>query len=121
VEVSVESSPFKPVLDELEALLDREREALRRLDQAALAETTEHKLHLDEQLTRLAALVQPTSLERDQLAHIKRSARINQLLLVHARSCVQGALQLATGEAYQTPSLRQSPTTQNPVAVNIRT
>jgi hypothetical protein len=120
VEISVETSPFKPVLDELEALLDREREALRRLDQSAIAEATEQKIRLDEQLTQLAAQGQPTILESGQLARIRRSARINQLLLVHARSCVQGALQLATGEAYQTPSLRQSPTTQNPVAVNIR-
>jgi hypothetical protein len=120
LEILAQISHFKPILDELEALLSREREALRCLNQDALAEATEEKLRIDEVLTRIGASYAPTVDERSQLVRIRREARINQLLLVHARSCVQGALQLVTGETYQTPSLRQSPALHSPVAVNLR-
>jgi hypothetical protein len=113
-------SPFKSLLDELETVLLREREALRVLDQRAIEETTSAKLVLDERITSLASLSRPSSSDRTQLARVQRAARINQLLLVHARSCVQGALKMVTGEAYVAPNPRGALTTGRPVALNIR-
>lgn len=117
---STKGSPFKPLLDELETVLEREREALRKLDQPLIAECADHKLRLDRALTELSAQSPPAATDRNQLARIQRAARINQLLLVHARSCVQGALQLITGESYASPAQRSGPVTHSPVVLNLR-
>jgi hypothetical protein len=120
VDKSISTSSFKPLLDQLEALLAEEREELRKPTADALVQLADRKLRLDAELARVAETDKPSADERNQLARIQRAARINQLLLVHARSCVQGALQLLTGEAFKNPTLRQTATTQKPVAVNIR-
>jgi hypothetical protein len=120
VKSSSDPSHFQPILDELECLLQRERDALRILDQRTIEETTAIKLDLDAKLTRLASDSRPSAAERSQLARVQRAARINQLLLVHARSCVQGTIGLLRGDAYNTSNPRGQAAPSRPVAVNIR-
>jgi hypothetical protein len=112
------------VLVELAQLLAREKEALVLLDREAIEGHAARKLELDAAL-QAAALAQPLSgAEKELLAEVRAAALANQLLLAHARSCVQGVLSLvAPGNmpAYAAPG--QSPQSNPlppPIALNLR-
>jgi flagellar biosynthesis/type III secretory pathway chaperone len=117
------------VLVALEQLLAEERTALVRLDRAAIEAFGLRKLELDEELRQLTEQ-QPLELsERKLLERVRQAALENQLLLAHARSCVQGILSLLAphnAPGYSLPG-HQSPA-QNapggapapPLALNLR-
>ncbi len=113
-------------LNELEALLLTEQEALRVLDQAALDNCREAKLEIDARL-RGFSKEQFVATQREQLERIKRQAVSNQLLLIHARACVKSMLDLATGNHFDGYSgkhgqtlNRSGATTQSPVRLSFR-
>src|SRR5262245_25398633 len=110
-----DSSPASEVLLELERLLASERDALVQLDREAIEAFATRKLELDAQLRECAAAQPLVASERELLERVRQAALSNQLLLAHARSCVQGVLSLlAPGNApgYSAPG--QPPTSQPP-------
>lgn len=90
------SHPARGLLEELSALLEQERAALIRLDREKIASFATRKLELDEALSRAVAEQQLGASERELLQSVRNRALDNQLLLAHARSCVQGVLSLLT-------------------------
>jgi hypothetical protein len=110
---------FEVLLAELEALLTNERDALKRLDRDAISASAETKLELDLAL-KSAPLPTPVSATLvAQMERVRRSAQVNQVLLAHARSCVQGMLQLITGRT-ASPVARPGSVAPPPVALNFR-
>lgn len=109
---------FESILGELEAVLETERQALRVLDKDTIARTAEEKLRLDAAL-RAAPLPSHTPALKQRIATLHRTARVNQVLLAHARSCVQGMLSLLTGQG-PSPIARAGSAPPPPVAVNFR-
>lgn len=111
------------MLIELEQLLLSERDALARLDRDAIEAFAARKLELDTQLKE-CAVAQPLGLdERALLERVRQAALSNQLLLAHARSCVQGVLSLLAPEvapAYSAPGQAQGNTQPPPMALNLR-
>jgi flagellar biosynthesis/type III secretory pathway chaperone len=116
-------SPASEVLLELEQLLTSERDALARLDRDAIEAFAARKLELDAQL-KLRVAEQPlVADERALLERVRQSALSNQLLLAHARSCVQGVLSLlspAVAPAYGAAGQPQGNSQPPPMALNFR-
>jgi flagellar biosynthesis/type III secretory pathway chaperone len=84
------------LLVELEAVLRRETEALKKLDRAGIDLVVEQKLKLCEDIAK-AGLKLPDEY-RDALERIRRTALRNQMLLAHARDTVRQVLGIATGQ-----------------------
>lgn len=120
------SHPARTVLVELEALLEAERAALIGLDREAIELFAARKLELDEALLAATSDVKLGPTEKALLERVRQSALQNQLLLAHARSCVQGVLSLLTPAntpRYSAPG--HSPaahggTDTPPIALNLR-
>jgi hypothetical protein len=109
------------ILTDLEHTLSIEASALRSLDRQGIDAAASRKLDLDAELhaTSLDALSED---DRPRVERIQRIALSNQLLLVHARACLQGVLSLATGldlgPAYPaSPPSRSAPA---PVRLDVR-
>lgn len=120
---SLPASPASEVLLELERLLTSERDALVRLDRDAIEAFAARKLELDAQLRECAAAQPLVPSERELLERVRQAALSNQLLLAHARSCVQGVLTLlAPGNApgYSVPGQAHSNSQPPPLALNFR-
>ena len=81
--------------------------------------SADDKLRIDAELRAAPAPKHSPQLQT-RLERIQQAARMNQVLLVHARSCVQGMLQLLTGQA--APSVSRTGTVPQPppVAINFR-
>src|SRR5262245_25860806 len=90
------SHPAHALLEELSSLLEAERDALVRLDREAIAAFAARKLELDQALAKAVAEQPLGAAEKDVLERVRNRALDNQLLLAHARSCVQGVLSLLT-------------------------
>jgi hypothetical protein len=112
--------PAKPVLDALEALLKEERGALVRLDREAIEAFATQKLELDTRLRACAEKERLGPAEGEQLRRVRALALSNQLLLAHARSCVQGVLSLLHPEKAPGYSVGPASATPPPVALNFR-
>jgi flagellar biosynthesis/type III secretory pathway chaperone len=118
--------PARAVLLELSTLLDAEREALVALDREAIAGFAARKLELDQALKSAVAELKLGAEDEELLTKVRQSALSNQLLLAHARSCVQGVLSLlspvntprytAPGHSPNAHSAPGAP----PVALNLR-
>lgn len=124
---AAEESPARSVLVELADLLEAERAALISLDREAISSFATRKLELDQALTLAAEQHKLGASELALLERVRQSALSNQLLLAHARSCVQGVLSLLTPAntpRYTAPG--HSPAAQHsvpeapPVALNLR-
>ena len=116
-------SPAAEVLLELEQLLLSEREALARLDRDAIEGFAARKLELDTLLKQRVAAQPLVAEERTLLERVRQAALSNQLLLAHARSCVQGVLSLlapAVAPAYSAPGQPQGNSQPPPMALNLR-
>jgi flagellar biosynthesis/type III secretory pathway chaperone len=116
-------SPASELLLELEHLLSAERDALVRLDRDAIEAFATRKLELDAELRQLVAAQPLVSSERALLERVRQAALSNQLLLAHARSCVQGVLTLlAPGNApgYSAPGQAHPSAAPPPLALNFR-
>jgi hypothetical protein len=117
--------PARAVLLELQQLLVLERAALVVLDRDAIEEHAAGKLALDARLHEVTAASPLGPSERQLLEEVRQAALSNQLLLAHARSCVQGVLSLlAPGNmpGYSAPgqSANNSEPTPPPIALNVR-
>jgi hypothetical protein len=114
-----DAGSLESLLIELEAVLDAERQALRVLDREAITHAADEKLRLDAALRAVPSPVSTAALQ-ERIKRVQRTARINQVLLAHARSCVQGMLQLLTGQNTSPVSRTGSAPPPPPVAVNFR-
>ncbi len=85
-------------LGEIETLLAQEREALRSLDSATIEAIAKRKLEFADALKSVVNAPHLDSNDKDRLKRIRDLAAANQVLLVHARSCVRGALEAVTGQ-----------------------
>lgn len=123
---SRESHPARSVLAELADLLEAERAALVSLDRGAIASFAIRKLELDQALQRATASDKLGPAEQALLERVRKSALSNQLLIAHARSCVQGVLSLLSPS--NTPRYTAPGHVQNaqagadapPIALNLR-
>lgn len=121
------SHPARALLEELSSLLEAERDALVRLDREAIASFATRKLELDQALAKLVSEQPLGASEKDVLERVRNRALDNQLLLAHARSCVQGVLSLLTpantprytAPGHSAPTAHSAPGTP-PLALNLR-
>lgn len=88
------SSAVRQVLAELEELLEGERAALVCLDRDAIDVYAARKLELDAALQEAVKVEPLAPSDKEVLERVRQAALRNQLLLAHARSCVQGVLSL---------------------------
>jgi hypothetical protein len=95
-EKSANREALAPLLVELEAVLEEETRALRKLDRLGIDRVVEQKLKLCEDIAK-ANLTLPAEY-RDALERIRRTALRNQMLLAHARDTVRQVLGIATGQ-----------------------
>jgi hypothetical protein len=116
----VSTHPAQAVLHELEALLTEERAALVSLDREAIDAFATQKLELDQRLRDSVRNNPLGSAERDHLVRVRAQALSNQLLLAHARSCVQGVLSLLSPQASPAYGNGTQPGAVPPVALNLR-
>ncbi|MBI5513510.1 MAG: hypothetical protein HY909_07050 [Deltaproteobacteria bacterium] len=75
------------VLDRLDALLEEERQAIRRLDSGVVSALADEKLDLVRSLQEL-----PTRALAPRLRDLGAGLRRNAVLLAHARDCLQEVL-----------------------------
>jgi hypothetical protein len=108
-------------LTDLERTLEVEASALRSLDRQGIDAAASRKVELDAEL-HSSSLDDLSQGDRPRLERIRRNALSNQLLLVHARACLQGVLSLATGldlgPAY--PAAPPSRSAHAPVRLDVR-
>lgn len=119
------SHPARSVLIELADLLEAERAALVTLDRGAIESFANRKLELDQALQRAVGEAKLGASEQALLERVRQSALSNQLLLSHARSCVQGVLSLLTpanAPRYAGPGQQPAHGTPEapPIALNLR-
>jgi hypothetical protein len=117
--VSSSNEPVSVILAELEKVLREEHRALRVLDHAAIERASEQKLLLDERLR--AAEANKTAADLPALQRVKRLALDNQLLIVHARACLQSIIGMVTGENFTTyPGTAAKRSVPAPFRLNVR-
>jgi flagellar biosynthesis/type III secretory pathway chaperone len=116
----VSTHPAQAVLNALETLLAEEREALVRLDRDAIDAFATQKLELDQRLRDSVRNAPLGDAQRAHLVRIREQALSNQLLLAHARSCVQGVLSLLSPQAAPAYGNGTQPGAVPPVALNLR-
>jgi hypothetical protein len=118
--------PARPILEELAGVLEAERIALVKLDREAISNHAARKLELDQALLGATRQLKLGAEERELLARVRERALANQLLLAHARSCVQGVLSLLTpanSPRYNAPghsSNNNAAPDAPPIALNLR-
>jgi hypothetical protein len=117
--------PARAVLIELEELLTRERAALVALDRDAIEAHAAEKLVLDARLHEATASCPLGPSDKQLLEKVREAALSNQLLLAHARSCVQGVLSLLApgnmpGYAGPGQAANNANLTPPPIALNVR-
>jgi flagellar biosynthesis/type III secretory pathway chaperone len=111
------------VLSALEELLADERKALVRLDRDAIEAFAIRKLELDAALRERCLLTPLELADRQLLERVRHAALENQLLLAHARSCVQGMLSLLAphnAPGYSAPGHGSGSAHPPPMALNLR-
>jgi hypothetical protein len=110
---------IRTTLAEIQDVLEFERAALRTLDLPGIQLATERKKLLQERLRNCAANGPLGDDDRRAVSKVREAALANQLLLVHARSCVRGALALATGQSAE-PYAHASSGSAGPLRVNLK-
>jgi hypothetical protein len=125
-ELTPEAQPesAREALQDLQRLLALEKDALVRLDRDAIEAFAARKLELDAALKAHVAREPLSVLDKELLESVRQAALSNQLLLAHARSCVQGVLSLlAPGNAPGYTASGHAPSTGSnppPLALNFR-
>jgi hypothetical protein len=109
------ASGLREILDELDEVLLAERRALRSLDAGAVQAVAEQKVDTNRRLREILACTTPTKADVEQLQRVLDRLKTNQILLVHARSCVRGTLEASTGR-----SVSDLPTTRPPAPMSVR-
>ena len=110
---------LRSTLTELEQVLASEREALRKLDLEGVQRASTCKAELERKLREHAPLKPLEGEDRAILLRIRAAAQANQLLIVHARACIRGALALATGQVTE-PYSQHPPSPPGPLRINLR-
>jgi hypothetical protein len=123
------SNAFQILLEQLQDVLEAEHTALRALHRPSIEVAAERKVDIEARLRDIAHRgIKATPQQKLLLERIRTHARRNQLLLVHARACIQGALALATGQV-MAPAYSNNPNakaaskygaTTRAVRVNVR-
>jgi hypothetical protein len=113
-QLSAQTDVMTTRLQDLERLLMDEHEALKKFDHEAVGRLSVEKLEV---ANHLGALGKPEKQHGPLLERIRERALMNQLLLVNARDCVRGIIELATG-AVQAGYGSERP--QTPARLNIR-
>lgn len=113
------------LLEQMEQLLMEEKQALVVLDRDQIEALADAKLQVDECLRKAVEHCPLAAAHRPLLERVKSQALANQLLLVHARSCVQGVLSLISPRVspgysggQRAPGLHAS--NPPPMALNLR-
>jgi flagellar biosynthesis/type III secretory pathway chaperone len=100
-------------LDEIAGALHRvlsdEFVALKRMDAAAVERATACKEILIEKLAALRNKLPDEPAVRATLGRIQMASQANQALLIHARACLRGAIELASGTAMEPASYSRTP------------
>jgi hypothetical protein len=100
-------------LDEIAGALHRvlsdEFAALKRLDAEGVERAAACKEVLTEQLAALRNKLPDQPGVRATIARIQTASQANQVLLVHARACLRGAIELASGNAMEPASYSRTP------------
>ena len=107
------------VLKELETVLREEHRALRALDYEGIERAAELKTALDARLRAVENEKTPADLPA--LKRVRRAALDNQLLIVHARACLQGIIGMVTGDTFVTyPGATGKRAAPEPLRLNVR-
>jgi hypothetical protein len=100
-------------LDEIAGALHRvlsdEFAALKKLDTEAVERAAALKETLIEKLASLKSKLPDQPGVRKTIAQIQIASQANQALLIHARACLRGAIELASGAAMESPSYSRTP------------
>jgi hypothetical protein len=100
-------------LDEIAGALHRvladEFEALKKMDAEAVERAAVLKEALIEKLSALKSKLPDHPSVRATIGRIQTASQANQALLVHARACLRGALELASGSAMEHVSYSRTP------------
>ncbi|HKQ70268.1 MAG TPA: hypothetical protein VJT73_13055, partial [Polyangiaceae bacterium] len=91
-------------LDAIEKVLKEEFAALSVLDPAGIEAAASKKTALDEKLRAFAGRLPDAPQIRASLKRLQSAAQANQALLIHARSCLKGAIEVASGGAAESIS-----------------
>ena len=105
------------ILEELERVLKDEHRALRALDRDEIERAAERKLVLDGRLRK----TEPTAADLPTLKRVRRAALDNQLLIVHARACLQSVIGMVTGDNFTTyPGTAPKRAVAEPMRLSVR-
>jgi len=105
------------ILEELERVLKDEHRALRVLDRDAIERAAELKLALDARLRK----TEPLAADLPALKRVRRAALDNQLLIVHARACLQSVIGMVTGDNFTTyPGTAPKRAAAEPLRLSVR-
>ena len=100
-------------LDEVAGALHRvladEFEALKKMDAVAVEHAAVLKEALIEKLAALKSKLPDHPGVRATISRIQVASQANQVLLVHARACLRGAIELASGSAMERASYSRTP------------
>jgi hypothetical protein len=100
-------------LDEIAGALHRvlsdEFAALKKLDADAVERAAATKELLIEKLLALKSKLPDKPEVRATIGRIQVASQANQALLIHARACLRGALELASGSTMESPSYSRTP------------
>jgi hypothetical protein len=116
--MATHESPVTTVLDEIEALLEEEREGLRRLDRATIERCAERKRSLEGALRSLLTHAKPGELQRARMERLKAAALVNQMLIAQARNCLKSILAMASGAS--TSEAPKASSTASPMSAGSR-
>ena len=97
------------IAGELHRVLGDEFEALKRLDAAAVERAAASKEVLIEKLAALRNRLPNEPSVRATLSQIQIASQANQALLIHARACLRGAIELASGAAMEPAAYSRTP------------
>jgi hypothetical protein len=97
------------VAEALHRVLGDEFAALKKLDAAAVERAAASKELLIEKLAALRNKLPDQPGVRATIGRIQAASQANQALLIHARACVRGALELASGATIESASYSRTP------------
>ncbi len=101
--MALQDSPVTAVLDEIERILEEERDGLRRLDREVIDRCAARKTSLESTLRTVLTHAKPGELQRARMERLKAAALVNQMLIAQARSCLKSILQVASGHGPSAP------------------
>lgn len=111
---------LEETLSTLEDVLASELKALKCLDAAGIDTATSQKLALDAKLRSFGGKLPNRPGIRESMTRLRSAAQVNQALLIHARACLKGAIEMASGGAVESISYARPLSESAPVRINLR-